>query len=264
MVKRKRMNRRRKPLHARRGKKKLPGHITSKQVMLYKAPNHNPFPLEYIVPLKSVFYGNFLTGGVNPVGFAGGPSNQCAVNLMSRQPFIYGFNGVNGLLSVSTALQPAGFATLCNANMYYYYQVLSATVKFAVTPLVNLDQCITTQTTSASVIAPLNCMAAIDQPWTKRQDYKVFTTPKWNIQTTPIGKYLGIDPKVYRNEQVVTHSSGVEISPISAYNATPTMNLWSVINLITENNSSLTFQLPFQCEVTQLYRFFNLNTQNIN
>lgn len=118
-------------------KGKRTGGLSSKELVIYKNPAIEPFPSRYRCKFESSIYGS--------IGGTTGPAaNQFVVRLNDLNlPYNAAAGGLysawpNALPDVTT-LNPTGFLSLCNANLYNSFRVYSSTIHVEFLPESLLD-----------------------------------------------------------------------------------------------------------------------------
>lgn len=234
------------------------GHDT----ILYKNPNFNVLPYEYTTKLRCRGQGYLTGAGAIPVGFNnsyywyfnGLTLNNLYAPLGALQtssiPQVDGLNW-----STSPYLQVNGFTSLCNALMYGRAQCLATKVKFRALPSNESDRvnCVIAPLQIGTGGAPpVNITQGLNIPYSKTMMFNVGEKTRPLTMYVDHAKYLGIDPKVYRNQ-----ASGLYDQ---TYNSVPTQQVGLHISMATCDRTSLTNQMGFELEFVYYVRFFEFRT----
>ena len=211
----------------------------------------NPFPSRFVTKMHTSIYGNI------PAGVSSGQYfiqiNAC------RLPFDSG-GWLNARPNIVT-LQPTGYSSICNANLYQYYRVNSASVKCEFIPQSLTDTVIGTLTPSGVVNALVGTAQAMTMPWTKKGNFasnKANTNGKYGnaiVNTIKMHDFFGVNKMIYDNELGANYTA--------QYNAKPAKTAFMVLNWATPDAVATVTALEYRIDLTQYVTFFENISGNL-
>ena len=211
----------------------------------------NPFPSRFITKMHTSIYGSIPSGQTNGQFFI--QMNACF------KPFDSG-GWLNARPTIAT-LNPTGYSSICNANMYQYYRVNSASVKCEVIPQSVSDSVIVTLTPSGVVNALVGTAQAMTMPWTKKGNFsanKNNTNTKYGnaiVNTIKMHDFFGVNKMIYDNELGANYTA--------TYNFKPAKTAFMVMNWATPDNAVTTVALEYRIDLTQYVTFFENISGNL-
>ena len=211
----------------------------------------NPFPSRFITKMHTSIYGNI------PAGVASGQyfiqMNACF------KPFDSGL-WPNARPVIAT-LNPTGYASICNANMYQFYRVNSVSVKAEFLPQALTDTAIVTLTPSGVVNALVGTAQAMTMPWTKKGNFnssKANTNGKYGnaiVNTIRMHDFFGVNKMIYDNELGANYTA--------QYNAKPAKTAFMVLNWATPDAVNTVTPMEYRIDITQYVTFFENISGNL-
>lgn len=211
----------------------------------------NPFPSRFITKMHTSIYGSIPAGASSGQYFI--QMNAC------RLPFDSG-GWTNARPNIVT-LQPTGYSSICNANMYQFYRVNSASVKCEIIPQQLADSVVVTLTPSGVVNALVGTAQALTMPWTKKG---IFSSSKNNTNsrqgnaitnTIRMNDFFGVNKMIYDNELGANYTA--------QYNAKPAKTAFMVMNWATPDGVNTSIALEYRIDLTQYVTFFENISGNL-
>lgn len=222
-----------------KGFKSVPGHVT------YMANGQNPFPRSYRTKLTTSIYGFVAAGGV-----AAGA--RYYVRLNSAYAPWAGGSWPNGAPSIA-ALNPAGYSSIINANLYNSVRVYGSSITVEFLPQALTDTIICTVTPSNASTLPLDVDDALAQPYTKQL---FMSSSKMNSARGSMiknyitqHKFLGVTAGAIQNDLSGNYTHGVASYPVETF-------YW-VVNIATPDATALATPLEYKCKVTYYVECYN-------
>lgn len=217
----KRLFKRKRPVRRAKGRKRLQHH-KSTELVIYNNPRAIPFPSRYRCRLETNIYG-YIPASTSP-GLAG-VTYTCLLN-QAFTPYNSTSLFPNSAPSVGT-VQPTGYSSLANANLYQKIRVLSSRIKVEFLPESLLD---TIQVVVVpSVGAPgRNVSDWLNQPFAKsglmsasKDDHNSRRGGSELVHSMTQHKLLGVAPRAIMDDLSNNYTHG--------YTATvPTKMYWQV------------------------------------
>lgn len=227
----------------------------NKSEIIWKNPNNLMFPSEWFGKIVTRVKMSLAAATPAPWTASGGllvyvNANSCI------QPFQnITATGITYLTGYSSATVPVGFSKLCNANMYFRYQVTAFNLQVRADPAALGDSVLVAVTPSGGATVPANYAASEGQFMTKNKLFQSSRGQNNKLSCfVDISKYYGVDKKIFNND--------AENSWSSSYNAAPANIVTAVCNLQMSDNLPPSVVMPFEMQLTQYIRFFDFSAAN--
>lgn len=227
--------------YQKKGMKK--GNHGSGDLVIYNSNKLLPFAPRYRCKMTTSIFGNVVAGSAAGLYY-------CNLN----SPYLpFSGGGWPAASSTITTLQPAGFSSICNANLYREFRCLGSkiTVEFLPQALTDTIEVALTPVNSVAV-APATTAIAMQQPYTKSG---FMSSSKQNGKgTSALKSYsnmyqlLGVSRAAIENDLSGNY--------IGAYNADPTITAQWVVNWATPDAVNLAANCEYRVSLTHYVEFF--------
>lgn len=219
----------------------------SNKRLTYFAPGQMPFAPRYRTKLTLAFYGNIATGFIN---------NSAGLYILKlNAAFVPANSGnwPNPAPAIAT-LQPGGYSSLANTNLYRTVRVYASKVELEVIPETSTDPVEVCITPSTAAGAPASTGAAMEQLYTQQ---KVFNAGK------AVGKQGDDRLKTYMTQHKFLGCTARAIEDdlsgtfAHAYNGNPGVPMYWIVNIATISGAATTAPISYTVKVTYWVELYN-------
>lgn len=225
-----------------------------RSLIFYDNSRLNPYPQKYTTKMHTSLYG-FVTAGALASG-----NYQILAN-SAIQPFAVSTTIFPNPSAVVANLNPTGFESLCNANLYTRYRVTGYKVRVEFIPQALTDTVICTLTPSTLQGAPATVQSAMTQPFTRKGN---FNSSKNNTNqgggnavtlSVRLHEFIGVNKMIFDNDL-----SG---SFTAAYNTAAGRSMWCILNWATPDAVAISTPLQYRIDMTQYIDLYEANAGNL-
>jgi len=243
MAKTRRVHKRTKRRVRRRMHKKKSHSYASTNVVQYKAPRSMPFAPRYRTKMHCDIYGSLAA--------ATAASGHYYVKLNNALLPYTGGGWPSAVPAIAT-LNPTGYSSIVNINLYSQYRVIASSITIEFLPSALADTIEVTVTPSAANTIPATTAVAMQQPYTKSM---FMSSSKQNSRNgSSITNYIDVARFLGVRKQALQDDLSGEY--IGAYNAPSTIQFYWVVNWATPNNANNTTPLDYRVKMTYYIECF--------
>lgn len=231
---------------SKRRPKQFKKSIASKELIIYKAPQQSPFPARFRTVFTSYITGSILAADAIAAG-------RYYVSLNGPQLPWSGGGWPHVLTSNLTTLNPLGYSTMLNANMYLAGRCYASSISVEFLPQALTDTIECTVTPSYANGTPATVDVAMASPFTKQQ---FFSSSKSNSKNSgPIKNYQTVHRQLGVSKRAVEDDLSGQLN--FAVNGDPTRQFYWVVNWAAPDAANLAAACEYRCKVRYYVEMFN-------